>query len=90
MIRLPLKRQDHTVYDGAGYDFCYCPGDTPEEAETNAAFVVTACNNYQALLAACKLIVEAERAANEELNFQLLIEATELARAAIAQTEEAQ
>lgn len=40
-----------------------------------------------ALLEACKAIVAAERAANEELNFQLLVEATELVRAALVLAE---
>ena len=36
------------------------------------------------LLKACEMIVRAEAAATEENNYQLLVEATELARAAIA------
>ena len=56
-IRLPLKRQEHTVYDGAGYDFCYCPGDTTEEAEANAKFIVQTGNAYPALMKEAKQLI---------------------------------
>ena len=37
----------------------------------------------QVLLDACKLLVEAEEAATDDLNFELLVQATDAARAAI-------
>ena len=39
---------------------------------------------HAALLAACKLLIQAEQAADEENHYTLLVEATEAARAAIS------
>lgn len=47
------------------------------------------CDSVMAdLLAACELLVEAERAATDEANFELLVQATEAAEAAIARARE--
>ena len=98
MINLPLKQQGYTVYDATGSDFCYCPGISVEDSHERAAYIVTACNNYQARLDACESALESIAIAQETLGSSVArgvfdgaflgVEA-EL-RAAIAQTEEAQ
>lgn len=57
---------------------------TPEEADANAAFIVRAVNNFDALLAACKAVVEWADDNPGESGFT----AVDLVRAAITAAKE--
>lgn len=89
MIQLPLTPAKHdagVVFDRSGEAFCVSHGMV-EDKRAKAAFIAKSGNLYTLLVEVCRLLVEAADEADEEENYQGLVDATELARAALKQVD---
>lgn len=92
MITYTYRKTEHVLwtvgdYTPSGEWVPESDHDSPEEAAARVRWLNGGGVESQIvaqLLEACKLIVAAEKAVTEEGNYQLLVEATEVARATIA------